>query len=297
MTGLKSAFLEKLPLEIRHQIYELVLGDNIIIITPVRRRVWQCFCRARGEKFHWFTRAWLEDIRAHCRTHEVQIPDEGYRREVEEVRGNRLSVLLTCRQMYVPHSSPFGPRIWCLQYVIRSYSESAKVLWSARPIHMQILGGPLYFRVFPNMQASLAPRHFHAIRTLEISFGHSKLEHWAEVLDEEWFAGWNSVWDVVKDMKGLVQIQAWLKMEQAGDPGGNFMTAEQERRLFAPLMEVHHLQDFNVEVTWPENEASKELLRNAPFQLTRKDEPKPNQPDEYTVLRIYEHPSSARRDL
>lgn len=144
------------------------------------------------------------------------------------------------------------------------------------------------------MKAALAPCHFHAIRSLEISFGHPKVSRWNEVLDERWFAGWNGVRDVIKAVKGLVQIQAWLRMEQAGDPEGNLMTAEQERRFFAPLMGVYHLRDFNVEVTWPENEASKELLRHAPFQLTRNGEPTPNQPEECEPVRIYEHPSWTR---
>lgn len=56
------------------------------------------------------------------------------------------------------------------------------------------------------------------------------------------------------------------------------MTAEQEERLFAPLMGVHHLREFDVEVTWPENEHSETLLRDAPFRPMRNGQPTPHNP-------------------
>lgn len=56
------------------------------------------------------------------------------------------------------------------------------------------------------------------------------------------------------------------------------MTPEQEERLFVSLMGVHHLRDIDAEATWPENEHSDTLLRDAPFGLTRNGQPTPNRP-------------------
>ncbi|KAL4913972.1 hypothetical protein BDW62DRAFT_191382 [Aspergillus aurantiobrunneus] len=261
ISQLKSAFLAKLPIEIRYHIYELVFGDKIIAFTPgAGSEIRHCLCPTKGEKFHWFS--WqLDDCTSwcYCITHD------------RETISSRIPLLLTCRQIY---------------------SEAITLLWSHNPIHIQMMGGPLHFRILSDIQAALAPRDFHAIRSLEISLIHPNISRWAQVLDEEWFSGWNGVWGVIKAIKGLVQIQAWLKIDQAGDPGGNFMTAEQEGIFFAPLMELHHIRDFNVEVTWPENEGSERLLRHAPFRLTRNADPILDKPVMIEELVTYTHQTS-----
>lgn len=58
------------------------------------------------------------------------------------------------------------------------------------------------------------------------------------------------------------------------DLGEDYMTAEQEEKLFAPLMDLHWLRGFKVEVTWPPTEGSESLLRGAPFDLDRNNDPK-----------------------
>ncbi|KAL2822217.1 hypothetical protein BDW59DRAFT_163810 [Aspergillus cavernicola] len=178
---LKSAFLAKLPVEIRYQIYELVFGDKIIAFTPGGGSdIRHCVCPAKGEKFHWFS--WKTNNSTswcYCTTHE------------REAISSRLLLLLPCCQIY---------------------SESVNILWFHNPIHVQMMGGPLDFRIFSDIQAALAPRNFHAIRSLDVSFIHPNISRWAQVVDDEWFTGWNG----------------------AGDPGGNFMTAEQEGRFTIP---------------------------------------------------------------
>lgn len=72
-----------------------------------------------------------------------------------------------------------------------------------------------------------------------------------------------------------MNIQAWVKMDQES---GNVMTAEQEARLFAPLIELDRIRHFTVEVTWPANEASEALLLDAPFHLVRDDNTIPDKP-------------------
>jgi hypothetical protein len=44
-------------------------------------------------------------------------------------------------------------------------------------------------------------------------------------------------------------------------------------------MELNFMRAFNVEVTWPANEASQALLLDAPFQLVRNDDAIPDKPE------------------
>lgn len=62
------------------------------------------------------------------------------------------------------------------------------------------------------------------------------------------------------------------------ESGQDYVTAEQEVRLFAPLMELHWLRGFKVEVTWPPTEGSEAMLRGAPFDLDRNNDPIPGKP-------------------
>lgn len=90
------------------------------------------------------------------------------------------------------------------------------------------------------------------------------------------FDQWTSLWNVVTCLKGLLHVQAWVKMDQES---GNMMTADQEARLFAPPMELGWIQDFKIEGTWPANEGFESLLQGAPFQITRDDDPIPDKPE------------------
>ncbi|RDW76443.1 uncharacterized protein DSM5745_06435 [Aspergillus mulundensis] len=267
----ESAFLAKLPLEIRCQIYELVFGDKIIAILPRDRyatKIYHYLCHAKGHAFHWFV--WIsgdgnESPGVYCRAHENN-----------PVSNQLLPLLLTCHQ---------------------TYSEAVDVLWSTNPIHIQP-SNAAGLAVLSALQATIPARSFHSIRCLEISFLHGAVTRVPQILDEDWFCKWESMWDVIKTMKGLVRINAWLKMDQRDKErgldglnprekllrqldqiaNGNRMTADQEARLFAPLMDLTWLREFTVEVTWAANEGSENFLSRAPFQLTRNNDPIPGKP-------------------
>ncbi|KAL2840304.1 hypothetical protein BJY01DRAFT_250084 [Aspergillus pseudoustus] len=94
-------------------------------------------------------------------------------------------------------------------------------------------------------------------------------------LDQGWFGAWDGLWTDIRAMKGLVDVCVWIRMEQErerehgqdgtalGSRTGNVMSVAQEARLFEPLMRVTSLRNFNVEVTWPANEASVSLVGGA----------------------------------
>jgi hypothetical protein len=153
---------------------------------------------------------------------------------------------------------------------LHSYPESMDILWShSSIIHLQIMDSSDFhssdFRILSDIRSALLPRSFHAIRCLEISLLHAFLDHQIQILDDEWYDQWTSLWNVIKCLKGLLHVQAWLKMDQ--EPG-NMMTADQEARLFAPLMELGWIQDFKIEGIWPANEGFESLLLGGPFQTT-----------------------------
>ncbi|KAL4939482.1 hypothetical protein BDV06DRAFT_230969 [Aspergillus oleicola] len=244
----KSGFLFQLPVEVRFQIYKLVFGDDdkvVAIKADENLQPRQGTCPEKGQKFHWFI-----EVRGNATT---WIQCLQHTRSPNTTKG--LSLLLTCRQIY---------------------SEAVEILWSQSPVHIQIESGPLHFLILSDFQSVIPPRQFSAIRQLEISFLHPSIKRQTQVLDEEWFSGWSGFWELVKSMKKLVRIQAWIQMYQ--EPGGNIMTAEQEERLYAPLRELDWLEDFQVEVTWPANERSESLLIGAPFCVTRDNEPVLNKP-------------------
>jgi hypothetical protein len=79
------------------------------------------------------------------------------------------------------------------------------------------------------------------------------------------------MWDNVKLMEGLLDLQVWVKLEQS-------VTSEEETRLFKPLRELE-IRNFQLEVTWPASEGSEALLLGAPFSLVRNNDPIPGKPE------------------
>ncbi|KAL4805614.1 hypothetical protein BDV18DRAFT_141388 [Aspergillus unguis] len=239
--------LLSLPLEIRYEIYKLVFGNKTIgLVGHTDPRLCHGVCRIKGQKFHWFTcgpedePGWFKCV-VHKNTQSQP----------------RLPLLLTCRQIY---------------------SEAVYILWSDSPVYIPLIDSLLDFGTFSKIEAAVPQKNLQSIRSLEISFLHPAMDRFPQVLDEKWFEGWASVWSSVKKLKGLGRIQAWIAMDQEGEQEGNVMTAEQEERLFRPLMDLDWIGDFKVEVTWPANEQSESLLLDAPFHLTRDDEEPPDKP-------------------
>ncbi|KAL4802225.1 hypothetical protein BDV18DRAFT_154302 [Aspergillus unguis] len=233
----RTISLLTLPLELRQGIYKLILGDKIIIFVhdeDAALKLSHCVCPTPGKNCHWLL---ADDKTMWCNSHTNW-------NDREDATRRRLPLLLTCRQIYF---------------------EAVDILWSHNAVHLALMDNE-DFDILANLQAVVSPRIFQTIRMLEISFLHPRMSRLHQELDEDWFRGWAGFWTLVKSMKGLVHVRAWIKMIQRGLR--NIVTAEQEIRLFAPLMDMQ-IPDFSVEVTWPANEGSERLLSEAPFCLTR----------------------------
>lgn len=85
-----SSFLVKLPVEIRHRIYELVFEDKVIaFMLSGGPKLRHCVCLFKGEKYHFLGYKIQDGSWCDCLTHD------------KDSASKRLPLLLTCRQMYV----------------------------------------------------------------------------------------------------------------------------------------------------------------------------------------------------
>jgi hypothetical protein len=93
----ESRSLLTIPLEIRNQIYELILSGNVILFmstpsSPLRH----CLCPSKGQKFHFLQYSEGDGLWwCRCGSHSK-----------ESATYKRLSLLLTCQQMYVTRCVP-----------------------------------------------------------------------------------------------------------------------------------------------------------------------------------------------
>lgn len=86
-----SAFLVKLPVEIRYQIYELIFGDKLVaFMLTGGPKLRHCICPFKGRKYHFLSYKIEDGSWCACVTHDK-----------DPTRQKRLPILLTCRQMYV----------------------------------------------------------------------------------------------------------------------------------------------------------------------------------------------------
>ncbi|KAL5042617.1 hypothetical protein BDW71DRAFT_211058 [Aspergillus fruticulosus] len=215
--------LLNLPLKVRYQIYELVFTDKVLAFTPGwgNPPLLHGVCPLAGRKFHMLAGNLNDNTQwCDCLVHVEQNNLAGTQ--------SRLSLLLTCRQIYF---------------------EVVCSIWSRSPIHIQMLARPRDFRMLSHLQRIISARGFYAVRRLEISFLHGSLYPWKQVLDAEWFAEWEGLWSLIGDMKSLVRIQAWIAMDQdqdGGEPGvkGNIMRAEQERPDCSSFCLLLHWMEF-----------------------------------------------------
>ncbi|KAL4983946.1 hypothetical protein BDW68DRAFT_190877 [Aspergillus falconensis] len=233
--------LLNLPLKVRYQIYELVFTDKVLAFTPGwgNPPLLHGICPLAGRKFHMLA-------------------------------GNSNDNTQWCDYVCRPLGI-LNPML----IVQISYFEVVRSIWSRSTIHIQMLARPRDFRMLSHLQRIISARSFYSIRRLEISFLHGSLYPWKQVLDAEWFAEWEGLWSLIGDMKSLVRIQAWIAMDQDQDGG------EPGARLFKLLLALalDGIREFEVEVTWPPNEDSEKLLAQAPFRLTRNDEPIRDKPE------------------
>ncbi|PGH05026.1 hypothetical protein AJ79_06913 [Helicocarpus griseus UAMH5409] len=250
-----SLLLSRLPLEIRSYIYELLLGGKTIhLIRTDEPKIRHCLCPFRRRKYHLVLFRPEEASWCYCIMFNKGMPVE----EDEEPSRTkqRIPLLLTCRQIY---------------------SEAVNTLYANNTINLQMIQSA-DFQLLSDLENTLPPGRFHAIRSLEISFLHSSQSRKVQKLNDEWFARWTKMCTVIASMEGLLDLQIWLRMDQ-GDKAGNSMTAAQELRLFEPLMKINGLRSFRVEVSWPKDQGGENpLLDNVPFELTRSDALDPDRP-------------------
>jgi hypothetical protein len=85
-----SAFLVKLPLELRHRVYELIFEDKVIaFMLSGGPKLRHCVCPSKGQKYHFLGYDIQDGSWCKCLMHD------------KDSTSKRLPLLLTCRQVYV----------------------------------------------------------------------------------------------------------------------------------------------------------------------------------------------------
>ncbi|KAJ6020635.1 hypothetical protein N7540_006139 [Penicillium herquei] len=242
-------FLNRLPPEIRIQIYLHVLGNKTT-------RIW------RSNDGFQHTSARTEDLLPRLMNINGCFMPRWHRwrnsAPIICATGN-LSLLLTCRKIY---------------------SEAIDILYSGNTIRLLDNNHPA-FTLPQSLQQTFLPERFLAIRSLEIPITLTTMQSylqyhrkdlalasgsWKEPLPQD-------TWDIVAKMKGLrelkVRFQCTIEAYVENEEG---LPSATEENLLMPLMKLDWIPDFSVEVSWAENRDSERALRNAPFEIIRKCE-------------------------
>ncbi|KAJ5608913.1 hypothetical protein N7528_009480 [Penicillium herquei] len=241
--------LNRLPAEIRLQIYGYVLGNKTT-------RIW------RSNDGFQHTSARTEDLLPRLMNINGCFMPRWHRwRNSDPIicaTGN-LSLLLTCRKIY---------------------SEAIDILYSGNTIRLLDNNHPA-FTLPQSLQQIFLPERFLAIRSLEIPITLTTMQSylqyhrkdlalasgsWKEPLPQD-------TWDIVAMMKGLrelkVRFQCTIEAYVENEEG---LPSPTEENLLMPLMKLDWIPNFSVEVSWAENRDSERVLRNAPFEIIRKCE-------------------------
>ncbi|OOQ87362.1 hypothetical protein PEBR_17174 [Penicillium brasilianum] len=194
----KYSSLLTIPLEIRNQIYDLILGGQVILfISTQGTQLRHCLCPAKDQKFHFIQYIDGDSSWSHCGSHRKA-----------PATYKRLPLLLTCRQIY---------------------SEAANILWARNTVHLHAGTYPR-FQILSHLKATLPSYAFNGIRSLEVSCLYG-IHHGEQSLNKDWFDHWDGMWSVVKIMEGLLDLQVWVKLDRD-------VNIELEARLLQPLMKL-----------------------------------------------------------
>ncbi|KAH8700199.1 hypothetical protein BGW36DRAFT_124829 [Talaromyces proteolyticus] len=257
--------LFSLPLEIRRQIYQDVLGGKIIHFIRCEDGTLACVvCPFQGHGFH---RIYITpESHTLCFCDGLVTPD-GLDIQVDKTTAseeNRLSLLYTCRQIYI---------------------EAIDILTTHNIFNIQAQS-EFQFGTLRGLQKAMSQSQFTTIRTLEISFVNDKFNEVQNLSNPAWFQHWSSMCSVLVEMEKLANLHIWINIEQGF---GVEVTPEHETRFFAPLLSLGGIRCFLVEVSWPQTAHSVELLQDAPFSLIRRE--RFNSPWQVLDPIVYEHPS------
>lgn len=135
------------------------------------------------------------------------------------------------------------------------------------------------FSVLSDIKHIFLPQRFAAIKDLNIAVDLTN-PLWRKYYEQEWERADDQLlpvsdngWGIINNMKGLRKLRLNIDCELIQDKSqvGSELESRHatEEDLLRPLMKLNWIQDFEVQVSWPANEESDRVLRDAPFKLKR----------------------------
>ena len=274
--GLSNSSLCRLPLEIREHIYELALGDvgysdHGIHLVTMRKRMAHIRCYdAPPRETNWFNP--LRSIPA-CE-HTCWGPTAGdgayigtHERHRIPFEWNIVSLLLTCRQVY---------------------TEAVPIMYRSNTFIVR------QSAALSNLERTILPQRFQAIRTLELSTRIPAsersdpyyLDFTTWLFDDP--SRWEGACRTLARMDGLRNLTVQLSQESLSSRDYHRQQQDQERALrmvayIAPLANVPPKKFFEVKVEWPIGveflgalrEVTGREVSELPFELLEVLEPPP----------------------
>lgn len=234
-TQSQSSFLYLLPLEMRQQIYQHVLGDETLHLVRLVSRLGNVKCRDPSQPHPWAHRCWGISVKD---SDMYWGPHDG----IQEEHGGYLPLLQTCRQIY---------------------SEAIEILYSKNTFSMLHLGRLLHFSF------TVLPQRMNAIRSLELGW------YLNSIYPYDTGCTWNSqnppapydkttwerAWAILAGMDGLRNLRV--------DLVGRWMAPlplEAELRMLSPATKVVNPRVWDLRLDWPNTGAQ---FEDAPFRITR----------------------------
>lgn len=236
----QSSFFTKLPLEIRLQIYQYMLGNGgPIHILRKHRKLAHRLCRAYGTnppKTCVEAECWGARYTTGRMVQNLGIP---LWREVGDVADRGLlDPVLTCRRLY---------------------SESISILYSHNTFDFDQRES-LY-----SLSITILPDRFNMIRSIQLHH----LTNPANLnLPDVWVL-WEQIWRIIADMQGLRELRISFAARNFGRLA-DMREDGLEQKVLAPLRAVTKPKIFTVEVPWRPGQ-----LQDVPFQIKRLERRRP----------------------
>lgn len=229
-----SPFFEKLPLEIRHQIYICVFQDDAPLVHIVhrrgRRRLGHLRCRGTYSGTRW--------LYASCWSCKANTAADWYpSHRGDRTDGGVLPLLRSCRKLY---------------------AEAIDILYRSLTFAMANLTTMILFSL------TVLPQRLNAVRRLQLTYTLRNSRHWREILD---FSEWRKACGILSRMSALEELGVDIN-----DAFSGRVPLSPIEEILGPLTALTAIKDYVVRTNWPLSDNRTFLGEGMPFRLIGSDD-------------------------
>lgn len=228
-----SPFFEKLPPEIRHQIYVCVFRDGAPLVHVVRkrgrRRLGHLRCRGNCSG--------TGRLYAPCWSRTAHTTTDWYPSyRGDRTDGGALPLLRSCRKLY---------------------AEAIDTLYRSQTFEMASLERMILFSL------TILPQRLNTVRWLHLTYNLRRCVHWDDVLD---FSEWRKGCGILLRMRALEQLRVDINDSL---PFGFPPSPVEE--ILGPLTALTTIKEYEVRTNMPLPDDRTFLNKGMPFRLIRTD--------------------------